>query len=123
MYYKLIILLAFLSFSLSFNNLNYMSKNIKHDNMIKDIHDHMYLVVWINNSECKSLLENMRDNNLYTIFYDRNEYPIDELKMLYDLYVRKYNVDINDEKQPWIFSDDNYIGGIESIYNIINYYQ
>ena len=117
--------------------------------MFKDNFDPIYLVVWSNHEECKTLLEDMNNNGLDTIFCDRNEYPLDELKFLYDLYIQKHNVaatslpgqqvaatsppnvfshqdthvDINDDKQPWIFANNNYIGGVDEIYKLINYLQ
>ena len=130
MFYKLILLFAFITISVSFKNLNLISRNIKpsgvmmqSSDMFKDNFDPIYLVVWSNHEECKTLLEDMNNNGLDTIFCDRNEYPLDELKFLYDLYIQKHNVDINDDKQPWVFANDNYIGGVDEIYKIINYLQ
>jgi len=123
MFYKLILLLTLITISVSFKNLNLISKNLLSSSILrmqtfKDNYDPIYLVVWSHHDECKSLLRDMHYNGLDTIFCDRNEYPLDELKFLYDLYVQKHNVDINDVKQPWIFANDNYIGGVDEIYKL-----
>jgi len=124
MYYKLILLLAFITISVSFKNINMISRNLLSRSILKmqtfkDNFDPIYLVVWSHHDECKTLLKDMNEHGLNTIFCDRNEYPFDELEFLYDLYVKKHNVDINDDKQPWVFANDNYIGGVSEIYKLI----
>lgn len=111
------IYILLLIFFLLGNAYNLNKFNVYKDNADLNIKP-LYVVIWKQCPTCTILLKNMKKSGLNTFFANMRDYSDAELNEMYDKHVSK--VDFNYLKEPWIFKDDDFIGGLSQIYNLLD---
>lgn len=101
------------------NAYNLNKFNVYKDNADLNIKP-LYVVIWKQCPSCNILLKNMKKNGLNTFYVNMRDYSDVELNEMYDKHVSK--IDFNYLKEPWIFKDDNFIGGLSQIYDLLDDY-
>jgi hypothetical protein len=126
---QVILLLIMLSVALSFNNklIKMKLNNIAQNNiinpgdnsnevlikMMNGIDDVLYTVIWNSSQLCDDLLNDMNNHNLHTLFIEKNSYNKKELAHIIKIC---NDPEFNFEKEPWIFEEETFIGGLFEIY-------
>jgi len=98
----------------------YNNKLIENENIIgykEEIDESIYVIIAFKNVIIDKLLDDMDYLDLQVIFCDISEYKKDELDILYNNYIKKENFSY--KTQPWIFKNNEFIGGLFEIYSRI----
>jgi hypothetical protein len=78
-----------------------------------------FVMMWYKSDVCDSILHDMKTHNMNTYFCDRSCFDKIDLDRIYKKHVK--NVKFDHKNEPWIFKDDEFIGGIFEVYQYMFY--
>lgn len=94
------------------------NKMFENENSL-NIDDPIYIIISFRTTKAGKLLDDMNYMGLQTVFCDMHNYKKDELKKIYNKYIKKAKFYFNYTEQPWIFENNKFIGGLFEIYSKI----